>query len=1212
MQMEENKNLNNNNNNQILNENKDILFRNLINKKKNNPNSKKKKIFSHRRKTNHKVAHGEKKQKFNLYGKGYIINAKIHSSANRPLHKINNLTEKVEFCPCCNLPSYTKGILEHFSYCSPTENFSECGVGIYLYFFYLKFAIFMLCIATCIAAIPMIIMSEHYTRGINTVCEKLEENKIENKNCLEDPDWALRFRVDNIKNYRELFQDITEGDINDGEVDNVILNYSIVNFFCLITLFGVNIGFIIMVNAKSKQIDILNVSPSDYTLFCTNLKNSLQAFNYFKKLKGNEKYNDPSKTENENFKLFLKEQLLEDEGKNLNIESINLCYKLEEFMEIENEIQSIAPKIFQINNNPNMVLKNKDIENENEKLYYEGILCCKKIYTFKELNDRKTLLEEKLKNLMDNTTNINEQNFSGSMFVTFKTINDAENFYNQFPQDFLSKSIEFIKNLKYYICCCCISKQKVEKFHRRKKMKVYVPAEPEDVIWENLDCSFLMRFKRMIIVYSISFLLIGISFGIVLSLTYLQDYSNDHKWSSNILIKYSVSILITCVISVLNTIFQSVLGFLTFIEKHISKTDHQLSFSIKLTIFTFANSGLVPLFSNYIQNGWRENEILVNNMLMMFLINAFVTPFMWTFNFFYFYKKIQIYLIERKENPDQHHHYIQKELNDLYELPTMDIFYKYSYIGKTLLMSFFYIPIFPLGVPISLVGFILAYFLEKFNFIHMYKRPEMLNQNICVFYINNFIVILFCYSIGCFLFMNDVFPHNKWTLSNLILFGLLCFIPYSKFLKVNLLGVNEGEINKKSYNDMYINFFNDYERNNPITKKEGIIKFLQRLKDNNQISERIYHFSINHLDHLNIMSLYYNNQAKNDLFKIQQGLSENKKNAFMNRMGLFLNKTVINKENDKPKENNNYDSAILKMFGNNPGFQMIVNKYNQIEEKDNNNNNTYQFGFTNYENVNNNINNNNINNNNINNNNINNFNNNGNNNNNFISNIINKKNNNDNINYNKNDLLNQYNNPFFFGLGFNILNNYDQISENEEDEYSSYIESNKEPSIINNKINIPYQFNNNNRIELNNINNNNNNNIMNNNFDYNNLNTNQNLINNINHNVPYNMNNNILNNNFPNEINNNQQSLNNINPFFNKLKSPNPNKNINLNENQKNIFVNPNKESDIKSDEGDYNVDTFKSNETNKIQLPKSSILKGTIGYNPHLKKDYIGNNNNK
>ena len=63
-------------------------------------NTKKKKISAHRKRANHKV--GEIKQKFNLDGKGFINYAKIHSSANRPLNKINNLTEKVEFCPCCN------------------------------------------------------------------------------------------------------------------------------------------------------------------------------------------------------------------------------------------------------------------------------------------------------------------------------------------------------------------------------------------------------------------------------------------------------------------------------------------------------------------------------------------------------------------------------------------------------------------------------------------------------------------------------------------------------------------------------------------------------------------------------------------------------------------------------------------------------------------------------------------------------------------------------------------------------------------------------------------------------------------------------------------------------------------------------------------------------------------------------------------------------
>ena len=206
-------------------------------------------------------------------------------------------------------------------------------------------------------------------------------------------------------------------------------------------------------------------------------------------------------------------------------------------------------------------------------------------------------------------------------------------------------------------------------------------------------------------------------------------------------------------------------------------------------------------------------------MLMMFLINAFVTPFMWTFDLFYIYKKIKIFFLERIEDPDQHHNYTQRELNKLYELPTIDIYSKYSYISKTLLMTFFYIPIFPLGVVISLTGYIFAYFLEKFNFIHMYKMPDMLNQNICLFYINNFVIILFCYSIGCFLFMNDVFPNNKWTLSNLLLFGLLCLFPFAKFLRVNL-GKIEGELKKINYNDLFYIFLNDYERKNTFTIKE--------------------------------------------------------------------------------------------------------------------------------------------------------------------------------------------------------------------------------------------------------------------------------------------------------------------------------------------------------------------------------------------------------
>ena len=326
-------------------------------------------------------------------------------------------------------------------------------------------------------------------------------------------------------------------------------------------------------------------------------------------------------------------------------------------------------------------------------------------------------------------------------------------------------------------------------------------------------------------------------------------------------------------------------------------------------------------------------------MLMMFLINAFVSPLMWTFNFTYLYKKFRIFLIERKENPDAHHHKTQDELNELYELPSMDIFYKYSYIANTLLMSFFYIPIFPLGVPISLLGFILGYFLEKFNFFLIYKRPEKLNQNICLFYIENFKLILFCYSIGCFLFMNDVFPHNKWTLSNLIIFGLLCFIPFSKIFVYDL-EIKESDLHTQSFreNKNNKNFLVDYEKKNPITIYLKMKKILKMLKNEGLINEEIYNKYINLIDGKNIMNFYYENINKEEIKKELEKKNYLKKKTLLNKKtekkNFDLNDDISNFFNEKKEYNNNIitkktsDIDYNLSNDNNYNFLEFINLYN--------------------------------------------------------------------------------------------------------------------------------------------------------------------------------------------------------------------------------------------------------------------------------------------
>ena len=80
----------------------------------------------------------------------------------------------------------------------------------------------------------------------------------------------------------------------------------------------------------------------------------------------------------------------------------------------------------------------------------------------------------------------------------------------------------------------------------------------------------------------------------------------------------------------------------------------------------------------------------------------------------------------------------------------MNIAAKYSYLIKTLLISFIFADIFPLGFCISFFGFIFGYWLEKFNFSKMYKKPEKLDKQIAEYYIQYFAEIFSSYYLGSY------------------------------------------------------------------------------------------------------------------------------------------------------------------------------------------------------------------------------------------------------------------------------------------------------------------------------------------------------------------------------------------------------------------------------------------------------------------------------
>jgi hypothetical protein len=120
---------------------------------------------------------------------------------------------------------------------------------------------------------------------------------------------------------------------------------------------------------------------------------------------------------------------------------------------------------------------------------------------------------------------------------------------------------------------------------------------------------------------------------------------------------------------------------------------------------------------NYLNGNWENKEILINNAAAILLFNALATPTLRVLDVTYFYKLYQrsklldkLLTLEPEENDVS-----QREANEAFEGPKLLIDYYFADLGKTSLLTFFFIPIFPLSVIISTAGLIYTYWVDKVN-----------------------------------------------------------------------------------------------------------------------------------------------------------------------------------------------------------------------------------------------------------------------------------------------------------------------------------------------------------------------------------------------------------------------------------------------------------------------------------------------------------------
>ena len=391
-----NKCINNKENSKEIEEDEDVLKKFQDSRKNKEQKNNNFKLGNFKREAALSTVRHQIQDKFSLDKLGKIKWAKEHASANRPMNKIKEFNKYTKFCNCCNLPCKTPGIIEPFSACEKSENFSVCGRAVPLYFYFIKYCIYCLIIVLIMMSLPMAYINYGISSESKDYCIHIKNVKVVlyekinntcdiflNKNNSDDNiffNFFGKISSDNLQSYNYIFSNSTNNYIN----ENSICNYSLLGFICMLTLFIINVYFIILFKAQIKAEKSENAHPSDYTLLITNLTKIMRIFkeksnkieniiiekNNNEDLKGGlfeYEYNhveniNSIKSEIVTFIQYLKDNLFYNEisKQNMNIFNLNLCYKLNDFMILKEKYEKSKYKIFQIEHNPYQIEKNQN------------------------------------------------------------------------------------------------------------------------------------------------------------------------------------------------------------------------------------------------------------------------------------------------------------------------------------------------------------------------------------------------------------------------------------------------------------------------------------------------------------------------------------------------------------------------------------------------------------------------------------------------------------------------------------------------------------------------------------------------------------------------------------------------------------------------------------------------------------------------------------
>ena len=188
--------------------------------------------------------------------------------------KIND--SSIQTCKCCSLPLPKENIIEEFRLCTDNQEFSEVGISIFLYLTFIKFNIIVLFVLIGMNSIIQLIISNSFYQILKTYCSRnstmpiFVQGNCTNFNSMKD-DWMFVMSSQNVEFYYNITNVIYSPNNSIYYVD-----YAFINFLCMMVLIVINYLFKIMVRNVVIEHRYEKISPSNFTVFATNLPVNLQ------------------------------------------------------------------------------------------------------------------------------------------------------------------------------------------------------------------------------------------------------------------------------------------------------------------------------------------------------------------------------------------------------------------------------------------------------------------------------------------------------------------------------------------------------------------------------------------------------------------------------------------------------------------------------------------------------------------------------------------------------------------------------------------------------------------------------------------------------------------------------------------------------------------------------------------------------------------------